>query len=198
VAQRRPIDVAVSKFYGAMITATVAIFGIVAFWVGITRDFNGREFPYLDTAFVLSWLIAVVMTIGILEYARRRSIEQEATWAEANIWSLYVFFYLFWIYGVVPHQWLAFTEAGLSWRSDKELIGPTGLGFTNGEGIIQWALPFQLNYQVVGHLIVVAIYGLGLVANVAIWSIWQNRGKVAPPEIEESTYGRPLLREGAS
>jgi len=91
-----------------------------------------------------------------------------------------------------------FASNDLSWRADKELIGPTGLGFTNGEGLLQWALPFKLNYLVVGDLIVVVIYGLGLVANVVLWSIWQNRGKVAPPEIEESTYGRPLLREGAS
>jgi hypothetical protein len=198
VAQQRPVDVAVNKFYGAMITATVAIFAIVAFWVGLTRDSNGRQFPYLNTAFVLSWLIAVFMVVGILQYARRRPINQEATWAEASIWSAYVFFFLFWIYGVIPHQWLTFASNDLSWRADKELIGPTGLGFTNGEGLLQWALPFKLNYLVVGDLIVVVIYGLGLVANVVLWSIWQNRGKVAPPEIEESTYGRPLLREGAS
>ena len=198
MAQKRPVDVVVTKFYGAMITSTVAIFGIVAIWVGLTRDANGRQFPFLNTAFVLSWIIGVLMTAGILEYAKRRPIDNEATWGEANVWSVYVFLYLFWIYGVVPHQWLTFTEAGLSWRADKELIGPTGLGFTNGEGIIQWALPFQLNYLVVGHLIVVVIYGLGLVANVALWSVWQNRGKVAPPEIEESTYGRPLLREGTT
>lgn len=198
MAQKRPVDVVVTKFYGAMITSTVAMFGIVAIWVGLTRDANGRQFPFLNTAFVLSWIIAVLMTAGILEYSKRRPIDNEATWGEANVWSVYVFLYLFWIYGVVPHQWLTFTEAGLSWRADKELIGPTGLGFTNGEGIIQWALPFKINYLVVGHLITVVIYGLGLVANVALWSVWQNRGKVAPPEIEESTYGRPLLREGTS
>jgi len=105
---------------------------------------------------------------------------------------------LFWIYGVVPHQWLTFASNDLSWRADRELIGPTGLGFTNGEGILQWALPFKLNYLVVGDLIVVVMYGLALVANVALWSIWQDRGKEAPPEIETSTYGRPILREGSS
>ena len=47
---------------------------------------------------------------GILEYAKRRPIDNEATWGEANVWSVYVFLYLFWIYGVVPHQWLTFTK----------------------------------------------------------------------------------------
>ncbi|MEC8974231.1 MAG: hypothetical protein VX725_00560 [Actinomycetota bacterium] len=198
MAQRRPIDVAVTKFYGAMIVSTVGIFALVAIWVGLTRSANGRQFPYLNTAFVLSWLISVVLIVGILEYARRRPVDGNLTWGEANLWAFYVFLLLFWIYGVVPHQWLTFASNDLSWRADRELIGPTGLGFTNGEGLLQWALPFKLNYLVVGDLIVVVIYGLGLVANVALWSIWQNRGKEAPPEIETSTYGRPILREGAS
>ena len=52
MAQKRPVDVVVTKFYGAMITSTVAMFGIVAIWVGLTRDANGRQFPFLNTAFV--------------------------------------------------------------------------------------------------------------------------------------------------
>ena len=183
MAQQRPIDVAVTKFYGAMIVSTVGTFAIIAVWVGLTRNFNVSDFPYIYTAFVLSWIISVLLIAGILEYARRRPIDARLSWGEANVWAFYVFLLLFWIYGVVPHQWL---------------IGPTGLGFTNGEGILQWALPFKLNYLVVGDLIVVVMYGLALVANVALWSIWQDRGKEAPPEIETSTYGRPILREGSS
>ncbi len=181
-----------------MIVSTVGTFAIIAVWVGLTRSANGRQFPYLNTAFVLSWIISVLLIAGILEYARRRPIDAKLSWGEANIWAFYVFLLLFWIYGVVPHQWLTFASNDLSWRADRELIGPTGLGFTNGEGILQWALPFKLNYLVVGDLIVVVMYGLALVANVALWSIWQNRGKEAPPEIETSTYGRPILREGSS
>ena len=198
MAQQRPIDVAVTKCYGAMIVSTVGTFAIIAVWVGLTRNANGRQFPYLNTAFVLSWIISVLLIAGILEYARRRPIDARLSWGEANVWAFYVFLLLFWIYGVVPHQWLTFASNDLSWRADRELIGPTGLGFTNGEGILQWALPFKLNYLVVGDLIVVVMYGLALVANVALWSIWQDRGKEAPPEIETSTYGRPILREGSS
>ena len=35
-----------------------------------------------------------------------------------------------------------------------------------------------------------------IMGNVALWSVWQNRGKVAPTEVEASTYGRPLVRKG--
>ena len=38
------------------------------------------------------------------------------------------------------------------------------------------------------------IYVGFLVLHVAMWMIWQNRGKTKPAEIETSTYGRPLVR----
>lgn len=196
MAQRRPIDVAVQKFYGAMLAATVGLFGVVALWVWRTSDTNLRQAPYLNTAFVLSWLIALVLAVGILEYSKRRPDDAPVTWGEAFIGATYVFLLLFWIYGVVPHQWLTFADNELSWRVDKQLIGPTSLGFTDGEGLLQWALPFEVTYLVVRDIIVVAIYGLGLVANVAMWSVWQSRGRLAPTDVEQSTYGRPLVREG--
>jgi hypothetical protein len=196
VAQRRPIDVAVKKFYGAMLTVTVALFGVIAVWVGLTRDTNHRQAPYLNTAFVLSWLIGLAMSVGILEFARRRPVGARLTWGQAYLGAAYAFFLLFWVYGVVPHQWLTFADNELTWRVDKMLIGPK-VGFTDGEGIIEWLLPFDVTYLVVRDIIAVTIYGLFLGANVAMFSVWQARGKVAPTDVEQSTYGRPLVREGA-
>ena len=135
------------------------------------------------------------MTAGILEYANEDQSKTKPHGAK-QMYGLYTYSCTLLDLRSGSSPVADIHRSGLSWRADKELIGPTGLGFTNGEGIIQWALPFKINYLVVGHLITVVIYGLGLVANVALWSVWQNRGKVAPPEIEESTYGRPLLREG--
>lgn len=195
MAQRRPIDVAVMKMYGAMIGSTVALIGGITLWVAITRDDNGQSAPFMNTAFVLSWLLAIALTAGILEYAKRRPIDAPLSWGEANVGAAYVFLLLFWIYGVVPHQWLTYADNELSWRVDKLLVGPTGLGFTNGEGLVSWLLPFEITYLVVRDIIAVTIYGLALAGNIAMWSIWQNRGKVAPTEVEQSTYGRPLVRE---
>lgn len=195
MAQRRPIDIAAMKVYGAMIGATVGLIGVVTFWVAITSGQNGQDAPFMNTAFVLSWLIALAMTAGILEYAKRRPAGAPLSWGEANIGAAYVFFLLFWIYGVVPHQWLTYADNELSWRVDKLLVGPS-FGFTDGEGILQWILPFNVTYLVVRDIIAVTIYGLGLAGNIAMWSVWQNRGRVAPTEVEQSTYGRPLVREG--
>ena len=195
MAQRRPIDVAVMNAYGAMLGISVVFLGTIALWVALTRDTNGQDAPFLNTAFTLSWIISLVMTAGILEYAKRRPADAPLSWGEANIGAAYVFFLLFWIYGVVPHQWLIYADNELSWRVDRLLVGPTGLGFTNGEGLIAWALPFEITYLVVRDIIAVTIYGFALAGNIALWSVWQNRGKVAPTEVEQSTYGRPLVRE---
>lgn len=195
MAQRRPIDVAVMKMYGAMIGTTVALIGGITLWVAITREDNGQSAPFMNTAFVISWLISIALTAAILEYARRRPADAPLSWGEANLGATFVFFLLFWVYGVVPHQWLIYADNELSWRIDKLLVGPTGLGFTDGEGLVSFLLPFDITYLVIRDIIAVTIYGAALAGNIAMWNIWQNRGKLAPTEVEQSTYGRPLVRE---
>lgn len=195
MAQQRPIDVAVMKVYGAILASTVGLIGFITLWVALTRADNQQAAPFMNTAFVLSWLIAVALTAGILEYARRRPADTEVTWGEANLGAVYVFFLLFWIYGVVPHQFLTYADNELAWRVDRLLVGPS-VGFTEGEGLLSWALPFELTYLVLRDILAVVIYTLFLAGNIAMWNVWQNRGKVAPSEVEQSTYGRPLVREG--
>ena len=91
-----------------------------------------------------------------------------------------------------------YADNELGWRIDKLLVGPTNLGFTNGEGIIAWALPMDITYLVLRDIIAVTIYGLFLAGNMAMWSLWQSRGKLPPTEVEQTRYGRPLVREGVS
>ncbi len=197
MAQKRPIDIAVLKVYGAMLGATIAVLGVLTLWVWLTSDQNGQDPLYMNTAFTLSWLIALAMVAGILEYAKRRPADAPMSWGEANIGAMYVFLLLFWIYGIVPHQFLSYADNELPWRVDRLLVGPTGLGFTDGEGLLSWILPFEITYLVVRDIFAVTIYGLALAGNIAMFAVWQGRGKVAPTEVvEQSTYGRPLVREG--
>ena len=39
-------------------------------------------------------------------------------WGEAMVAATYVFFLMFWVYGVVPHQWLTWVQNELKWRTD--------------------------------------------------------------------------------
>lgn len=190
---KRYIDGATAKFMGILIGTSVGLMAVIALWVGLTVD--GRQFPYLNVAFVASWIVSILALLPVIWYAKRRPVDQVTTWGEAMIGATYVFFILFWIYGTVPHQWLTYAEGELNWRSDKFLVGPRW-GFAGGEGVVEWALPFTITYTTIKDLIAVAIYGIGLVANVALFVIWQKRGEtVQAPELESSSrYGRPLVK----
>lgn len=136
-------------------------------------------------ALVMSTLVMLVMVGAIFPYMKRRPVGTPLTWGEAMFASVYVFFILFWAYGVVPHQWLMLADNEWSWRADIVVVGPAG--------VLEY-LPFTLTYQVLRDLIAVVIYGILLVGNVAIWMMWQNRGESKAPEVETSRYGRPLVK----
>ena len=190
---KRYVDTAIAKFAGALIGVSVGLMVIIAVWVGVTVP--ERQFPYLNVAFVASWVVALVSLIPVFIIAKRRPADKVSTWGESMFGATYVFFVLFWIYGTVPHQWLTYADSELNWRSDNFLIGPR-LPWDDSQGVLEWALPFTLSYGTVKDLIAVVIYGIGLVANVAMFVIWQKRGEtVAAPEIEsQSRYGRPVIK----
>jgi hypothetical protein len=100
--------------------------------------------------------------------------------------AAFAYLILFFAYGVVPHQWLTFADNELSWRSDKILNGP---------GDVFTKLPFTLTYQVIRDAIATGIYIVFLAVQIAIWAVWQGRGKTTPKEIETSSYGRPLVKK---
>lgn len=144
-------------------------------------------------ALVASTLIGIVVLVVPFKYfVARRPVGAVLTWGEAMVASTWAFFVMFWFYGVVPHQWLTLADNEWNWRPDRAWEGPS---FGLSEGILT-KLPFDLNYQHARDFIAVGIYGVGLVLNVVLWMIWQNRGKKKPTgtEIERSGYGRPLVR----
>ncbi len=141
-------------------------------------------------AFVVSVLGTVLSVAVIVLAARRRPVGTPLTWGEAMVASVFVFWLMFLIYGIVPHQWLTWADNELEWRSDALLIGP-------GSETATW-FPFTLNKLVIRDIIATAIYGVFLGAHIGMWAWWQNRGKAKPAtaELETSKYGRPLVRRG--
>ena len=141
-------------------------------------------------AFVVSVIILFALVIPIPLYARHRPVGAPLSWGEAMIAATYVFFIMFWAYGVVPHQWLTWADNELNWRPDKILNGP-------GDVFSDY-LPFTITYQTIRDLVVVTIYAIELGGMIALWAIWQGRGDKKPgDEVATSRYGRPLVREGA-
>jgi hypothetical protein len=145
-------------------------------------------------AFVLSTVIALVGFFGMLWYGnRRRPVGTPLSWGEAIAAATLAFALMFWSYGVVPHQWLTWAGNELNWRPDRILVGPE-LPFTGDEGVFEYLLPFQVNWETINHTVTVLIYGLFLTLHVAGWAIWQDRAKARPPAIATSEYGRPLVK----
>jgi hypothetical protein len=145
-----------------------------------------REEVSQVVAFVFSVLAMLLACAVIPWYAQRRKPGTSLSWGEANVAALYVFFVMFLAWGIVPHQWLTYADKDLQWRKDKILFGP---------GDIVDKLPFTVTYEVIRDLIAVGIYGITLGGMIALWAVWQNRGKEKPKEIPTSAYGRPLVKK---
>lgn len=137
-------------------------------------------------ALIASTLATVLMSVAILAYGKRRPPGTPLTWGEAMVAATYVFAIFTLAYGVVPHQWLTLAESELNWRQDRLVSGPFGI---IGAG------PIDITYRVLKDLVATIIYVVFLGGHIALWAIWQGRGKEKPKEIPTSPYGRPLARK---
>jgi hypothetical protein len=143
-------------------------------------------------AFVISTLIALVMAGAIPVYGRRRPVGTPVTWGEAMLGSVYVFFIMFLVFGVVPHQWLTLAENEWSFRADR-LWDAWGLITAQSQG--GW-FPFEITLRVVSDTVAAIIYIVFLVGMTKMWIDWQKRGakSSASTELAKSSYGRPLVK----
>jgi hypothetical protein len=123
----------------------------------------------------------------VVWYSKRRPADRSLTWGEAMVAAVFVFFGLLWVYGVVPHQWLTWEQNVLGWRTDALLTGPASTGALK-------KFPITISKSTVGDVIVTLIYGFYIACQVALWAMWQARGKKQAEEVPTSTYGRPLVK----
>jgi hypothetical protein len=145
-------------------------------------------------AFVTALLITVVLVGAAMWYGSRRPVGKPITWGEAMLAGTFIFFVMFWAYGMVPHLWLTWADNELKWRPDKLLFGPGDI--VKPQKFDGWN-PITINYQTLRDLIVVGIYAIFLGFNIFAWAWWNDRGKhreERAKELETSDYGRPLVR----
>ena len=188
------MEKAIKQFNRGMLGVSIAFFGVLALWLGLT---DAVDPPYFNVGFTASWVVACLAIAFILLYAKRRSTTSVLTWGEAMVGATLIFALMFWVYGVVPHLWITFSDSELSWRFSRILDGPTLPSWwsSSRQGLVSWALPFDLNYRVLRDLVAVIIYALALSGNLALFLIWQKRGQPPAEEIpDRSKYGRPLLK----
>ena len=158
-------------------------------------------------AFVISLLISLAMVGLIVRVARNRPVGTPLTWGEAFVAGVWVFTLLFLLYGVVPHQFLAWADNELKWRSDKIGIplGPFGAMLEGKLGVKKHLLfpegvplpngVFIITAQVLRDIIAAGIYIVFLVIQIVMWLQWQKRDQKKADQGElTSAYGRPLVR----
>jgi hypothetical protein len=148
-------------------------------------------------AFLFSSIIGILGVAGVIWYGKnRRAPGAPLTWGQANAAAAFVFFFMFWWYGIIPHQWLMWADNELNWRPDRTLWGVGNIFRPQEEG--GW-LPMTLNWMHVRDLVAVAIYAVGLGGQIWLWAWWNDRKKkaeAAAAVVPTSSYGRPLVRKG--
>ena len=127
----------------------------------------------------MSFLVLVIGCAVLVPYAKWRPTDKVPTWGEAYLGGTYVFFLLFWAYGVVPHQWLNWADNELNWRPDEFFLETYAIDVTKAA---------------VRDIVAVGLYVGFLGVQIAFWMFWQNRAKPKATEIEVSAYGRPLVK----
>ena len=153
-------------------------------------------------ALVVSILILVV-GIGIaLAAGRRRPIGTPFTWGEAFVTATFVFALMLVAYGVIPHQWLEYSDSELLWRSDKLLLAASSDGITWGQEAKTAGGTGRviINYQAIRDIIAAGFYIVFLGLQIVLWSKWQKRGRVtetadASAGEVRSRFGRPVLKK---
>jgi hypothetical protein len=150
-------------------------------------------------AFLSTVLVFILLLVPVVVLAKRRPVGRPITWGEAMAAGVYVFFILFWSYGVLPHQFLTWADSELNWRPDRIWFGPGGsvtVPLTGWVWETPW-FPITTSAQVFRDIVVTLIY-VGLLGfQIFMWAWWQNRGKRAEvtEAIEPVTqFGRPLIK----
>lgn len=158
-----------------------------AFFADLKHVLGSIVQAFQNMAFTGSLLLSFAMMGSIYWYSRRRPVGAAVTWGQAMAAAMYVTFILVWFFGVVPDRWLNYAQGSLAMRSDAILAGPGSTGWLK-------SLPIVISKGTIADLVTVGLYGLGVVLSVAMWAVWQGRGKKASDEVEKSAYGRPLVK----
>jgi hypothetical protein len=179
--------------FGAYIVLPIVVALLVWFAGGEQRGpFNSAHI------FTLRYPAAVIMLMLLLipffYQAKHRQPGAPLTWGEAAVAATYIFFLLFWLYGVVPHEFLNWADSELAWRPDKKVIGP------DGSWASWWSfwknIPLTIDLQKFRDVIATLLYVFGLGGLIWAFAFWNDREKKAAEAgaVEKvSPYGRPLV-----
>lgn len=132
-------------------------------------------------AFVGSFLVFLILLGATVSYGRRRPVGKEYTWGEAAVGAVFVFFLMFWGYGIVPQSWIGYFQNGLQWRPDQLLAGPHG---TLVKG------PISFSKAALGDILTTVIYGFMIGCHISVFSFWNRRGRIQADDARRDAVRR--------
>jgi FtsH-binding integral membrane protein len=156
--------------------------------------------PWMQPAGRLLWSVGlfVIGLVVVFVLMRRPKPDRPATWAECIAGAVGVFALMTLAYGVIPHEWITFSDGYLQWDTTQFVFRSGQDVF--GLGIVNW--PFNFDKHNIRDIIVVLIYGVATGLNVALFVMWQKRGQPKDEATEtapkKSRFGRPLRRQKAT
>jgi hypothetical protein len=138
-------------------------------------------------SFIGSFTVAVILGLLPLAYSFKRPADAPLTWGEAMAAALYVMFSFFWANVIVAQQWLNLATSEWKWGPTQILLGPHN-------GLVH--PPFTITRSTLSDIILLLIYGFFLNLQIAVWIIWQTRGKRQKTEstVRQSSFGRPVAK----
>lgn len=142
---------------------------------------------FANVAFTGSLLFSLGLAALVVLYSKRRPKDASLTWGQAMAAAMYVAFVAFWFFGVVPDRWMNYAEGAMAMRSDSILAGSGSTGWLQD-------LPVVISKATIADLVTVNIYMIGLTLTMVMWSVWQKRGSKVADKVEQSSYGRPLVK----
>lgn len=145
----------------------------------------GGLFPAVQVLMIWTIVFGVVaLALAMVVSRDPRPQDRPTTWAEAMAGAVGVFFLMTLAYGVIPHEWITFSDKYLRWTPDKILFETYAI---------------KPNYQQLRDLVVVVIYGVFFGLNLLLWAKWQQRLVPKPERVDEegkvlrtSRFGRPV------
>jgi len=158
----------------------------------IAFNWNVLEWPGMNTAFLVSFIASNILAVAVIPYGRRRPLGTPVSWGEAMVGATYSFGVMFLAFGIVPHQWIDHADKDLGWDRTKIIFGPGGIVKPQAFG--GW-FPFTMQYEAIRDIIVVVIHAYYFGLLIFLWLWWQKRGQETTPELETSSYGRPLVKK---
>jgi hypothetical protein len=154
-------------------------------------------------ALIASVLIFVTGVAIVFLVGKRRPPGTPVTWGEALVAATFVFGLMLLGYGIIPNQWLGYADKELLWRPDRILAAVSAkwpIIHTGTNAAAEAAAGrgrITITYQAIRDIIAAGIYIVMLGLQVALWAIYQKRGRrpAAAGEVERtSIFGRPVVK----